>query len=147
VFELGTDGPLTIVAGIDGSDSSMRAAAYASGLARRQRAKLVLVYIQPLPSTGNAMAAAGQVSLGQEIAADLLRQINDAVGRLDEGERPRWVFVTETGDPFRGLVEIANRLKADAVVIGASQSAGHRILGSVAVRLVKAGRWPVTVVP
>ncbi|MEU7604012.1 universal stress protein, partial [Streptomyces sp. NPDC041003] len=25
--------------------------------------------------------------------------------------------------------------------------AGHRIVGSVAIRLVKAGRWPVTVVP
>ena len=42
---------------------------------------------------------------------------------------------------------LASRLKADAVVIGASQKAGHRILGSVAIRLVKAGRWPVTVVP
>jgi nucleotide-binding universal stress UspA family protein len=147
VFELGTDGPLTIVAGTDGSDTSMRAAAYASGLARRQRAKLALVYIQPLPSSGNAMAAAGQVQLGQDNAAALLREITLAVERLDEGERPRWEFVTEIGDPYRGLVEIADRLKADAVVIGASQQAGHRILGSVAVRLVKAGRWPVTVVP
>jgi nucleotide-binding universal stress UspA family protein len=140
VFELGTDGPLTIVAGTDGSDTSMRAAAYASGLARRQRAKLALV-------CGNAMAAAGQVQLGQDNAAALLREITLAVERLDEGERPRWEFVTEIGDPYRGLVEIADRLKADAVVIGASQQAGHRILGSVAVRLVKAGRWPVTVVP
>ncbi|WP_411074874.1 universal stress protein [Streptomyces sp. cmx-4-7] len=36
---------------------------------------------------------------------------------------------------------------ADAVVVGASESAGHRFVGSVAVRLVKAGRRPVTVVP
>ena len=146
MFELGTDGPLTIVAGIDGSDSSMRAGAYAAGLARRQRAKLALVYIQPLPSTGNAMAAGGQVALGQDIARDLLGQITDAADRLGE-EHVRWEFVSEPGDPFRGLVEIADRLKADAVVIGASKKAGHRIVGSVAVRLVKAGRWPVTVVP
>ena len=57
MFELGTDGPLTIVAGIDGSETSMRAGAYASGLARRQGAKLALVYVQPLPNTANAMAA------------------------------------------------------------------------------------------
>ena len=125
----------------------MRAGAYASGLARRQGAKLALVYVQPLPSSANAMAAEGQVALGKEIAAELLRQIEEAVDRLPDAFRPRWEFVTEPGDPFRTLVQIADRLRADAVVIGASQKAGHRILGSVAVRLVKAGRWPVTVVP
>jgi nucleotide-binding universal stress UspA family protein len=36
---------------------------------------------------------------------------------------------------------------ADAVVVGASAHAGHRLVGSLAVRLVKAARWPVTVVP
>jgi nucleotide-binding universal stress UspA family protein len=147
VFELGTDGPLTIVAGVDGSDTSMRAAAYASGLARRQGAKLAVVYIQPLPSSGNAMAAEGQVALGREIADGLLRQLQEAVERLPADYQPRWEFFTETGDPYHGLVEVADRLRADAVVIGASQKAGHRIVGSVAVRLVKVGRWPVTVVP
>ena len=32
-------------------------------------------------------------------------------------------------------------------MVGASAQAGHRLVGSLAVRLVKAGRWPVTVVP
>ncbi|NUR68190.1 MAG: universal stress protein, partial [Streptomyces sp.] len=54
---------------------------------------------------------------------------------------------TFRGDPYGGLVKAADELKADAVVVGASEQAGHRIVGSVAVRLVKAGRWPVTVVP
>ena len=31
--------------------------------------------------------------------------------------------------------------------VWASTKAGHRFVGSLAVRLVKAGRWPVTVVP
>lgn len=44
-------------------------------------------------------------------------------------------------------MKAADELRADAVVVGASEQAGHRIIGSVAVRLVKAGRWPVTVVP
>ncbi len=58
----------------------------------------------------------------------------------------RWEFHTFRGDPYNGLVQAADELKADAVVVGASEQAGHRIIGS-AVRLVKAGRWPVTVVP
>jgi nucleotide-binding universal stress UspA family protein len=33
------------------------------------------------------------------------------------------------------------------VVVGSSEQAGHRLVGSVASRLVRAGRWPVTVVP
>jgi len=147
MFELGTDGPSVIVAGIDGSDSSMRAAAYAAGLARRQNSRLALVYIQPLNTMGGASAGAAMVQLGQEMATDLERQIREAAERIPNGERVRWEFISQPGDPYNGLVEVADRLRADAVVIGASKKAGHRIVGSVAVRLVKAGRWPVTVVP
>ncbi|HEV2634368.1 MAG TPA: universal stress protein [Actinocrinis sp.] len=146
MFELGTDGPLVIVVGIDGSDTSMRAAAYAWGLGRRQGAKVVFGYIRPMgigaPSVGAAMS-----QLGRDIADDLERQIRAGSERSDGHAAPRWEFHTGEGDAFHGLVELADRLKADAVVIGASQKAGHRILGSVAIRLVKAGRWPVTVVP
>jgi nucleotide-binding universal stress UspA family protein len=147
MFELGTDGPSVILAGVDGSDSSMRAAAYAAGLARRQGSLLALVYIQPLRMSGAPEAAAASVQLGREIAADLERQIRDAVERVPRDEQLRWEFHTRRGDPFGGLVETAHELRADAVVIGASEKAGHRFLGSVAIRLVKAGRWPVTVVP
>lgn len=49
--------------------------------------------------------------------------------------------------PAGASLGAAEELTADAVVVGASEQAGHRIIGSVAVRLVKAGRWPVTVVP
>src|SRR5262245_20804660 len=41
-FELGTDGPKTLVVGVDGSTTSLRAGAYAAGLARRQGAHLVI---------------------------------------------------------------------------------------------------------
>ncbi|MGH3417661.1 MAG: universal stress protein [Actinocrinis sp.] len=146
MFELGTDGPSVIVAGIDGSDSSMRAAAYAAGLARRQGSKLVLAYIRPVGS-GTPQVGAALTQIGMDNAADLERQIREAAERLPPNQRARWEFYSAEGDPYRGLVELADRIRADAVVIGASERAGHRILGSVAVRLVKSGRWPVTVVP
>lgn len=145
-FERGTDGPKVIVAGVDGSDSSLRAAAYAAGLARRQGALLAIVYVQPVMAAGAALGVpvAGTTD---EIAEDLIAQIRDATERLKGIFDVRWEFHTFPGDPYNGLVKAADDLKADAVVVGASEQAGHRIVGSVAVRLVKAGRWPVTVVP
>ena len=56
-------------------------------------------------------------------------------------------FIAIWGDPFTELCRIAEEIRADAVVVGASARAAHRLVGSLAVRLVKAGRWPVTVVP
>ena len=145
-FERGTDGPKVIVAGVDGSDSSMRAAAYAAGLARRQGALLALVYVQPVMTAGAALGAP-VAETTDEIAEDLVQQIREATERLKGIFEVRWEFHTFRGDPYNGLVTASDRLKADAVVVGASEQAGHRIIGSVAIRLVKAGRWPVTVVP
>nr|BFD81337.1 universal stress protein [Streptomyces sp. Xyl84] len=145
-FERGTDGPKVIVTGVDGSDSSMRAAAYAAGLARRQGARLAVVYVQPVMSAGAAMGAP-VAETTDEIAEDLVQQIRESAERLKGIFEVRWEFHTFRGDPYNGLVKAADELKADAVVVGASEQAGHRIIGSVAVRLVKAGRWPVTVVP
>ena len=147
MFELGTDGPSVIMVGLDGSNSSMRAAAYAAGLARRQRSLLALVYVQPLGMVGAPEAAAAASGLGQEIAAEIEQEIRAATDRVPPEERVRWEFHTLRGDPYNGLIETAERLRADAVGIGASEKAGHRILGALGVRLVKAGRWPVTVVP
>ncbi|MFF7754034.1 universal stress protein [Streptomyces sp. NPDC007971] len=145
-FERGTDGPKVIVVGMDGSDSSMRAAAYAAGLARRQNALLAAVYVQPVLAAGAALGAP-VAETTDEIAEDLIAQIREATERVKGIFDVRWEFHTFRGDPYTGLVKAADELTADAVVVGASEQAGHRIIGSVAVRLVKAGRWPVTVVP
>lgn len=135
-----------IVVGVDGSDSSLRAASYAGGLARRQRALLAVVYVQPIMATGAALGVP-VADTTDEIAEGLITEIRDAAERVKGIYEVRWEFHTFRGDPYNGLVTAADELKADAVVVGASEQAGHRIVGSVAIRLVKAGRWPVTVVP
>ncbi|MCY0928682.1 universal stress protein [Streptomyces sp. H27-H1] len=145
-FERGTDGPKVILAGVDGSESSLRAAAYAAGLARRQNALLALVYVQPVMPAGASLGAPVSGTT-EEIAEGLVAEIRESAERLKGVYDVRWQFHTFRGDPYAGLVSAAQELTADAVVVGASEQAGHRIVGSVAVRLVKAGRWPVTVVP
>lgn len=145
-FELGTDGPRTIVVGLDGSESSYRAAAYGAGLARRQGALVAFVYVQPVQAASAMMGVAVEAT-SHEVAAGLLNEIRQAVERLGDLRLLRWEFRTFQGDPYHALAKAADDLKADGVIVGASEHVGHRIVGSVAVRLVRAGRWPVTVVP
>jgi nucleotide-binding universal stress UspA family protein len=145
IFELGTDGPTVIVVGVDGTDTSLRAAAYAIGLARRQGARLMAVYVGPLGGFA-AQTAAGVSALGEttdEIADDLRRRLGRASTELGVAVE----FKAERGDAVTEITRVAGEIRADAVVVGASTRAGHRLVGSVAVRLVRAGRWPVTVVP
>ncbi len=148
-FELGTDGPTASVVGIDGSTTSLRAGAYAAGLARRQRARLVAVYVGSVSTMAAAEPGADAVLLTahsaafEQTAADLRQQ-------AEEMARERAIpvtFVATRGDSFAELHRIAAEIHADAIVVGASAKAGHRLVGSLAVRLVRAGKWPVTVVP
>ena len=56
-------------------------------------------------------------------------------------------FVVRSGNPYKELIGIAHELRVDAIVVGASTQAGHKLVGSLAGRLVKDAAWPVTVVP
>ena len=148
-FELGTDGPRVILVGVDDSVTSMRAGAYAAGLARRQGARLVCVYVEQLTAMYGAAAGAAAGAIAEqerafsETAADLKRQIEEGAARLGVPA----TFITAAGDPYHELRRVADEVRADAVVVGASAKAGHRLVGSLAIRLVRASKWPVTVVP
>jgi nucleotide-binding universal stress UspA family protein len=149
VFELGTDGPTALVVGVDGSETSLRAAAYAAGMARRQRTKLIVVYARKKPaavvSFGDQSGMAVRTVL--EAQDEVERMLRDAL----RTQAPLWNIdahlVVRDGDPLTVLSEVAKEVRADAVIVGSSTSMGHRITGSLAVRLVRAARWPVTVVP
>lgn len=145
-FELGTDGPKVLVVGIDGSDTSVRAAAYAIGLARRQHSHLVFLYVQSFggPFAATPSSAVLMASTQDEMATEFATTIRTYMEELGKSE---WEFRTVRGDIYTELAGTADDVRADGVVVGASMQAGHRIAGSIAVRLVRAGRWPVTVVP
>jgi len=106
------------------------------------------VYVAPV-SAGLAVAGAAagleaaRREADEQITSDMRR-------RAEEFSREFGVpiaFIAVRGDPFTELRRVAEEIHADAVVVGASAHAGHRLVGSLAVRLVKAARWPVTVVP
>lgn len=145
MFELGTDGPARILVGIDGSASSMRAGAYAAGLARRQGSRLIALYVAP------TMAMAGQLAATAAAVMQTQREIADGLQRqVREGARLVGIeasFELRQGNPYRELLKVADEFRVDAVVVGSSTRSGRRFVGSLAGRLVRDARWPVTVVP
>ena len=74
-FEFGTDGPSLILVGVDGSRTSLRAAAYAAGLARRQRSRLLAVYVGRVPASAAAAGGAAVMSETFDQVADELEQL------------------------------------------------------------------------
>jgi nucleotide-binding universal stress UspA family protein len=147
-FELGTDGPSVILVGVDDSTTSIRAGWYAAGLARRQRARIVAVFVLPTASFGAAGPAGAALTVAKEEA--FRNNVDDMERRAEAMAAELGIsitFLAARGDPYNEIRRIADEVRADAIVVGASKHAGHRLVGSLAVRLVRAGKWPVTVVP
>jgi len=133
-----------LLVGIDGSDTSLRAGAYAAGLATRQHARLVCLYVRTYKiAAGVGVAAIPSMQQAHDdIARELREQVETQSARIGLPE-----FVEREGNPFAEIVRLADELPADAVIVGASTKAGHRFVGSLAVPLVRTSRWPITVVP
>ena len=145
VFEFSTDGPSLLLVGVDDSRTSLRAAAYAIGLARRQHCRLLAVYVIRIPAS--AGAAPGAVAEMRETFRQLANQMEQQLLSRTAEMGVAAGLRTVHGDPLAELTSIAEQAHADAVVVVASEHLGHRIVGSLATRLVRAGKWPVIVVP
>ena len=147
-FELGTDGPTAILVGVDGSTTSARAGWYAAGLGRRQQARVFVVYVTPVTTMASTTAGGAELAVAQRAAFNEIAEgMRQRSAEMSKELGVDLTFVVAYGDPFTELRRIADEIRADAVVVGASEKAGHRLVGSLAVRLVRANKWPVTVVP
>ena len=123
----------------------MRAGAYAAGLALRQHARLVCLYVRTYSVTaGVGIAAVPALARAHDdIAGELREMVETQSVRMGVSAQ----FVEREGSPFAEIVRLADELPADAVIVGASTKAGHRFVGSLAVHLVRLSKWPITVVP
>jgi nucleotide-binding universal stress UspA family protein len=149
-MELGTDGPGAIVVGVDGTPTSLRALAYAAGLARRQRAELICVYVRPPLRTPVALSGwvdAGIVAAEEQAQAEAEKetfaQIADDAGTWGSSGR----LIVRSGNPLTELKEVAKEACADMIIVGASTSIVHRMFGSLGHRLLRRKPCPVTIVP
>ncbi|MFT4082603.1 MAG: universal stress protein [Nocardioides sp.] len=145
VFELGRDGPRTIVVGVDGSTSSMRAGAYAAGLARRQSSELVVVFARHIgldaavaPEAAIPSAMEAQDAVEAELRASLWQAPWAVEARLE----------VRRGHPKEVLAAVATETTAGLIVLGSSRAAAYlRPGGPLPVQLMRMRRWPVSVVP
>ncbi len=134
-----------VLVGVDGSTTSMRAATYACGIARRERCRLIVAHVVSAGPWEWAITGAGAVlqDLRDDLDADLKSEIRELIGDCSEPV----AYVSRFGHPTYGLPAIADEVRADIVVVGASRGWRRRCGISVANRLIRLGRWPVIVVP
>ncbi|MBL7255977.1 universal stress protein [Paractinoplanes lichenicola] len=147
---MGNDEPArtALLVGVDGSTSSLRAAAYAVGLARRQRCRLVVAYVRTPPPALLPLADGGGVAVTvNDVQDEVEQELRAAFAQEVPALGVDAHFVTRSGDPYGQLLELAKLVSADAVIVGRSTQPIHRIAGSLGAKLVRCGRWPVTVVP
>lgn len=139
------DGPRRVLVGVDDSDTARRAFAHAVGLARRHDAELLVLHVRPrpLPRLPSGADVDAWVADEEHYLVELRRVVELATAELQVRCR---LAVTE-GDPLTLIAAFAGDQEVDAVVVGASMRLSHRFVGSLAARLVRVARWPVTVVP
>lgn len=142
--------PSVIVAAVDGSEQSDRAAALAASLARTHDARLVLVTVvrppegwwgvtgePPTPAALSEALITGQ----QRILAEVEKNID--LTNVDH------TTVEELGDPTSAILALCEREKADLLIVG-RRGAGvveRMVIGSVADRLAHHARCPLLIVP
>jgi nucleotide-binding universal stress UspA family protein len=144
------EAPRRLLAALDGSATSLRAAEAAVAMAARHGADLVLVHVLDDDRV-------------REIAAALATDESEAHRRLEENAqrvlepgrelaRQREVPCTTrvaTGDPPREIDRLACELGVDLIVVGKVGQRGVRswFIGSTARRLIESTRIPVLVIP
>ena len=136
----------TILYPTDFSKSSEVALDMARGLARGFGARLVALHVgaQPFSSTGGAMSVPSPQP--EEFGRD---ELADKLGKFvagDSGVRCETQVVF--GDAVAEIVQAADRLKADLIVMGTHGRTGlHRVaMGSVAENVLRRAPCPVVTV-
>lgn len=135
-----------IVVGVDGSEGSRRALAWAIGeaVARRARLEAVMVWSYPY---GSAMALSSVID-GDKLAEGTRHSLAKTVAEV-AGPSPavRIEPVVAEGDPAQVLCRLSG--EADLLVLGSRGRGGFAglLMGSVSTKCAHHGRCPVVIVP
>lgn len=134
----------TIIVGVDDSDRSIDAIAFARGLASAARARLVLATAYPLDGLPSQAVYPELDSRLRGGAEDILARM-----RLEAPDVETEARAIADSSPARALHALAEREKATLIVIGSSHrgNIGRVLAGTTAERLMHGSPCPVAVVP
>jgi nucleotide-binding universal stress UspA family protein len=139
-----------LIAGTSLDMASDRVVLRAAELAKASGAALHLVHAHALPmalfgaTTGLSPVPPDLLDAERQVRLELLSQQVERVGLSEADVAGSWV---EAGAPHRTLLEAADRLAADLIVVGGTDSGGgFQILGSNADRVLRKAHCPVWVV-
>lgn len=133
-----------ILVATDFSETSARALAMALELARAFDARLTLLHVWSIPSTGYAEALSWPID-DMERAAK--RALDDAFARTSK-VHPKTEALLREGNEWQEIVDAAQDLRCDLVVMGTHGRRGlpRLVLGSVAEKVVRLSPVPVLTV-
>ena len=134
-----------ILVGYDGSEQANRALSFAIEIAaQNDEAEIHIAFVVKKPG--------GVIDPVPDEVLESLRRIGEET--LSNAERrmkkdfARPVTHLETGNPGEKLLELADRLKPDLVVLGTlKHSTSDRLLGTVSSVFIRARRYPLLIVP
>lgn len=136
-----------IIVPLDFSSSSESTIDYASMIAERFAATLILVHvIESLPySVTDTFQIVEHRRALETLARSLLRNLRDDLRARNLVVKTHLVW----GNPAREILAKARREKADLIVMGTHGRTGlpHMVMGSVAEKAVRLSRIPVLTVP
>jgi nucleotide-binding universal stress UspA family protein len=136
-----------VVAGVDGSDHSLTAAAYAAGLAARRGLELHLVHGYLHPFGYGALPLEPYPTDVPDPSAEGARMLNDAANELRAEHPNLLVRIRQApGGPSATLVDESRR--AELIVVGSRGHGGFAglLLGSVSAQVAAHAHCPVVVV-
>ncbi len=142
--------PEVILVGVDGSETSIKAAGIAADAAKAWSAKLYILTVVRPPEGwwGIGGAPPSPEALSDALIAGQEEVLRGVEAELDLAD-VEYETMQELGDPTWKIIEVAEEKKADMIVIG-KRGAGlaeRVMLGSVADRLTHHSPVPVVVVP
>lgn len=140
----------SIVVGVDGSETSFRAAEMAAAMARDRNARLLIVTVVRTPEGwwGIGGAPPSPEALSEALVQgqqQILREVESTTNLSGVD----YELVEELGQPVSRLLSICEEHSADLLVIGRRGAglAERMVLGSTADRLTHLSECPVLVVP
>jgi nucleotide-binding universal stress UspA family protein len=136
------------VIAVDGSAPSRRAAVFGYGLAEQTKSQVTLVSVLRPPEIIPVGPLSGYLELSPPATEAYTKQVHELL-RTIAAEHPavKSTLLVETGAVSDTICEVAKRVSADLIVVGArGQNPAMRLLtGSVSDQVARHAHCPVTI--